>query len=135
VKQLIAGLIHLQQTKTFKVGEFTERNIFMSVMFENLYLDPGFYTEKIFFPYFQLPSGEDVSKMSDVYALGLIIFRLATLKKPEEIQAYFNDPPESRRKSINQMISPLLISKNDLYYQNIKAECAKLTVILCNIHF
>jgi serine/threonine protein kinase len=129
VKQLISGLIHLhQQSKIFKVGELTERNIFMSVLLENVFIDPGFYSEKnIFHPYFQLPVGEEISKLSDIYALGLIIFRLATLKTPEEIQSFFNETPQSARRKSIILISPLL-ARND-FYQNMKAECSKLTVI------
>eukprot|EP01080_Neovahlkampfia_damariscottae_P003468 gene3468-6117_t len=133
IKQIFSGLNHLhqQQSKIFKVGELTERNIFISSLFESIYLDPGFYyeDESIFPSYFNLPEGnENISKMSDIYSIGLILFRLVTLKSKEEIQEIYNQSEivsknNERRKSIGNILN--LVPKNE-FVQHLKVELSKI---------
>eukprot|EP01080_Neovahlkampfia_damariscottae_P003208 gene3208-5524_t len=113
------------QSKYFEFGELREDNIYLSTLYNNLYLDPGIYFENQIYPSYFNPPENKISEKSDIYSLGFIFFRLITLMSPQEIENLFHDDFKSHR-------SKSFIKKKKKkfeYYFNAQNEITKLNSI------
>jgi hypothetical protein len=86
--QLLSGMnFHHSKGKYFEINELIEQHIFIKSDNGQFFVDPYFYADSLHSPpsYFIIPE-VNASKKSDIFILGLIFFRVATLHSHEKIE-------------------------------------------------
>jgi hypothetical protein len=119
MKQILLAVEQFhKKSKYFEIGKLTEKTIYVSLE-GRVSIDPGFYTDidKKFPSYFKPP--EDlVSENSDIFAVGLIFFRMMTLLKSNEIEKLFENQSTNGKLGVFKDF----LKQTPPYFTNMKKE-------------
>eukprot|EP01080_Neovahlkampfia_damariscottae_P011365 gene11365-4533_t len=93
LKQMLLAIREFHKKSIhFKFGELTEESIYLSI-YNSIQIDPGIYTPNISeeenlenCPPYLVPPEKKISSKSDIFTIGMIIFRLMTIYSSEEMQ-------------------------------------------------
>eukprot|EP01080_Neovahlkampfia_damariscottae_P009077 gene9077-1172_t len=96
LKQMLWALQEFHKNLlNFKFGELTEENIYLSI-YNSILVDPGIYRKESTCddcienaPIYLIPPEKKISNKSDIFAIGMILFRLLSLWSAEETQRLF----------------------------------------------
>ena len=115
--QLLTALQQFHKLKRFfDIGELTERTIYFSGLYSNLYIDPGFFQDDFdYLNYFEPPE-KFASMKSDIFAMGLIFFRMSSILSSKKVEDVMKRKVTDNR--ILSMIRDSLIQPD--YFYNIR---------------
>jgi serine/threonine protein kinase len=117
--QLLSGLQKFHNLKHhFEIGELSEKTIYFSTLYSNLYIDPGFYFDDIDCPGYFEPPEKKASQKSDIFAMGMIFFRLLTMISSEEASLIISSQIQKKPTFLSKIKETLNVQPT--YYQNIK---------------
>eukprot|EP01080_Neovahlkampfia_damariscottae_P010222 gene10222-2642_t len=110
--QMLSGLQQFHKlNRHFEIGELTEKRIYFTGLYSNLNIDPGFFLEDFdYMNYFEPPEKQSSFK-SDIFAMGMIFFRLLTLLSPKIIAEIVN-----RKTTDNKILHMIRVTQPDYYY-------------------
>eukprot|EP01080_Neovahlkampfia_damariscottae_P011828 gene11828-5159_t len=103
----------------FEIGSLTEFNIYLTETLDRCFIDPGFYSDnenQIPRYYTENEFGDEKTIKSaeeDIFAVGMIFFRLMTLISIEEIERMYEkemkkkSPSSSKRRSLSMIVGSM----------------------------
>jgi hypothetical protein len=83
-----------KNSKHFGEGELTEDTIYLSSLYDKVFIDPGFYNELSEIPNYLQPPEKEISEKSDIYMIGFLFVRMVSLLSSDKIQEFFNNTPK-----------------------------------------